>query len=139
MNGIIPRQAHFLQDELLQGYPTQLLFGGTAAYVVLAFISDWHIARLNHYLNNFLAFALQQINVTHYAKRGYYLVGYIFQQAVGIADTYYLLIVGNANVDPAALRIGEAAYPFQIFVTPRFFVLYVLIFSHYFASIRLQR
>ncbi len=49
---------------------------------------------------------------------------------MGIADTYDLLIVGNANVYPAALRVGEAAYPFQIFVAPRLFVLYVLILSH---------
>ena len=52
-------QVHKALLELLQGNATQLLLGRTAAYVVLAFICDGHIAWFNDYLDNIFAFALQ--------------------------------------------------------------------------------
>ena len=62
----------------------------------------------------------------------------ILHQLLGITDANDRSIVLFTDINLATLRIGKTAYPFQIFVTSRFFPFYVLAFCHHaFTSIYL--
>jgi len=47
---------------------------------------------------------------------------------VSVGNAAYIAIVINADIQSAALRVGKAANPFQIFVAPSFLIFSILVF-----------
>ncbi len=69
----------------------------------------------------FLVFC-KQVDIFHDAQIVDNLVGNVLHQFLGIGQANHFFVVVHADVDATAMRIGEAAYPFQIFVSPRLLV-----------------
>ena len=52
----------------------------------------------------------------------------VFHKLFAVLDADNFLFVIDSNEDSSAMCIGKAAYPFEVFVFPAFFVFYVLTF-----------
>ena len=68
------------------------------------------------------------VDVRNNPKPGLDLIWDILEQFLCILNSYDASIITYTNIDRATLRIGKAAYPFEVFVFPTFLVFYVLTF-----------
>ena len=73
---------------------------------------------------------LFEINVTNDAQVTADFAGNLFQKFCGLAHADHLTLVIYADIDDASLCISKSADPFEIFISPTFFVLRVLLFRH---------
>ena len=96
--------------------------------MILSLESNRHIAGVHNNLDVFPAVHLMQVDLGHDAERGDNLVGDVLHQPFAVGDAHNFMIVVHTDIDSAALRIGETAYPFEVFVAPRLLILDVLLF-----------
>jgi len=97
--------------------------------VVSTTVSHRHIAWCHHNLDVFLFALCKQVYIFHDTKVVHYLVRNVFHQSLGIRQTDHLFFIVYSDKNATALCIGETAYPFQVFVSPRFLVFYILTFT----------
>lgn len=120
----------FPEQELIQSGTLQFLLRAPTAQVILAFIAHGIRVRLNHNLQICLSGFLPQIHRHHDAKDVPYLIRDVFKQLFGIleADKFAFVILSDDQY--AALSVGEATNPFEVFVSPRLFPLNGLMLAH---------
>ena len=102
--------------------------------MVCSLVSYWHITWRHHNLDVFFFSFCKQVYILYDAKIIDNLVGNVFHQFLGIRQTYHLLLIIHSDKNATTLRIGETTYPFQIFVSPRFFIFYILTFIKHVVS-----
>ena len=71
-----------------------------------------------------------KVHIRHDSQHVSYLIGDILHQFSGVRQARDSAPIVPADMENAPFRIGEAAYPLQIFIMPRLFVFGVLIFRH---------
>ena len=72
----------------------------------------------------------QLIHIGYNTKPGLYLIWNVLHKFPDILHTDDITCVINTNINDAAMSIGKAANPLQIFIPPRFLIFDILTFSH---------
>lgn len=100
------------------------------AIVIDAVICNRQRRRRHHDLKIIPSILGPQIHFGNNAECGNDLVRDVFEEffRIGNADNFFGVI--DADIEFAALRVGETAYPLEIFVAPTFFPFDVLAFFH---------
>ena len=130
----IPRLSLLAQHKPIERRAFQLLIGRTTANIVMPVITDRVRVWIGNYLNILFARFGQKINIYHDSQQIAHLVGNVFHQLFGVLHALHLALIVNANKQATTLRIGKAAYPFEIFVSPSQFVFYVLLLGFHACS-----
>ena len=119
---------HFVEKKLCQGESRQLLLCGAGAVVVFAMICDREVAFMHIDFDDILTLPSSQRNIRNNAHRIPDFVRDVLQQLLGVFHPDNRSVVINADDKLSAMRVGEAANPFQILVVPRLLELYCLRF-----------
>ena len=125
----IPRFSLLAKHETVECSPFQFLIGSPTPLVILSTKTNGIRISLCHNLQILLSVFLFQINIHQDAHHVAHLVRNVLHQLLGILYTAHFAIVLYTHIKGAALCIGKTAYPFLVFVAPRFFELYVLGFG----------
>ena len=96
--------------------------------MILSLESDGYIAWINDNLDVFPSVSFMQIHFCHNAERGDNLVGDVLHQPFAVGDAHHFMIVIHTDIYPAALCVGETTNPFEVFISPCFFIFYALTF-----------
>ena len=128
----VPAFAGALDDEFVKGLSFEFLFGATGAVIVLAtvvygigirFYDDFDVFVLGRGIS-------QEVYVGNDSEGVLYFVWDVLGKFFGFVYSYDVSAVVDTDVELATVGIGKAAYPFEVFVTPCFFVFEVLVFGH---------
>ena len=114
----IPMSPLPAQQKPVQGGSFEGLIRAAAALKILALVTDRIGVRLHGDFKVLPAHFLAQVHADHDAENIPHLVGNILHQFRGVRQTNHLPLVIPANMQRAAIRIGKAANPSQVFITP---------------------
>ena len=132
---VVPGSAVFLQQKTAKRRASEHLLGAAAPIVEFAFVADWIGVGINRDFQILPAVFRLQVHVHHDAQQRLRLVGDFFKQPENAFHSNHLAPIILADLQYAALRVGEAANPFQVFVPPRPFPFDVLAFIHVASSL----
>ena len=115
---VVPRAPVLLQQEAAQRRPAEHLPGAAASVVELALVTDRVGVGFDDDLHVLPSRLLLQVHVDHDAERRQCLVGDLFEQPEHVFHPDHLAVIVPADLQHAALSVGEPAHPLQVLIPP---------------------
>jgi hypothetical protein len=122
----IPMSALFFKKKPVKRRTFQFLFGTAAAIMILPFITDRIRIGFDKNFQVVLPFFSFQIYIYNDAENISNFVGNIGKKFMGVRNAGYCSFIVFSYKELSPIGIGKATYPFDIFIPPRLFPLYIL-------------